>query len=131
MEDDKRLGRPSNKSLSKSPGKGLTKPGPKAGDAAILAEYKNRMLTSPKSRRVLDAILDAALDNEHRHQAVAWKIIADRILPLAGFDPKRGGAGGVKVSIHISGMAGPATGEDEPGTTIEEAEYEDISEEDE
>ena len=127
MPDDKRLGRPSNKSLAKTSGK----PGPKAGDAAILAEYKNRMLTSPKSRRVLDTILDAALDNEHRHQAIAWKIIADRILPLAAFDPKRGGAGGVKVSIHISGMAGPAPDVDEPGEIIEETEYEEIPGEDE
>ena len=31
------------------------------GDASIINEYKARMLASPKSRRVLDSIFDAAV----------------------------------------------------------------------
>ena len=49
-----------------------------AGDKAIMDEYKARMLNSPKSARVLEAIFDAALDPEHKAQSAAWKLIVDR-----------------------------------------------------
>lgn len=98
-----RLGRPSKKSL-KSHTKGLrpgNKPGPKAGEAAILNWYKARMLTSPKSRRVLEVILDAALDNKHKNQAIAWKIITDRLLPLGSFD-QGAGKGTTQIAITVN-----------------------------
>ena len=50
------------------------------GDASIINEYKARMLASPKSAKVLETIFDAALDNEHKNQAAAWKLLMDRIL---------------------------------------------------
>ena len=51
------------------------------GDASIINEYKARMLASPKSRRVLDSIFDAALNDDHKNQAAAWKLVMDRMLP--------------------------------------------------
>ena len=42
------------------------------GDAAIINEYKARMLASPKSGKVMDAIFNAALDDEHKNQAAAF-----------------------------------------------------------
>ena len=56
------------------------------GDAAVINEYKARMLASPKSRKVLDTIFDAALDHDHKNQAAAWKLVMDRILPVAAFE---------------------------------------------
>ena len=56
------------------------------GDAAIINEYKARMLASPKSRKVLETIFDAALDNDHKNQAAAWKLVMDRILPVGAFE---------------------------------------------
>ena len=44
------------------------------------------MLASPKSRKVLETIFDAALDNEHKNQAAAWKLVMDRILPVGAFE---------------------------------------------
>ena len=44
------------------------------------------MVTSPKSRKVLQKILDAAVDDDHKNQAAAWKIVADRIVPVSMFD---------------------------------------------
>ena len=73
------------------------------GDAAIINEYKARMLASPKSRKVLDAIFDAALDNEHKNQAAAWKLVMDRMLPLSYFEKDSAG-GRSAVSITISGI---------------------------
>ena len=73
------------------------------GDAAIINEYKARMLASPKSRKVMDAIFDAALDNEHKNQAAAWKLVMDRMLPLSYFE-KDSASGRSAVSITISGI---------------------------
>lgn len=79
-------GRPSKALLeSKKPGNRGRVGRPK-GEAAIINEYKARMLASPKSARVLEAILDAALNDDHKNQAAAWKIVADRIMPLGSFD---------------------------------------------
>jgi len=75
------------------------------GDAAVINEYKARMLASPKSRKVLDTIFDAALDHDHKNQAAAWKLVMDRILPVAAFEKdivKDGGRNAIQ--INISGV---------------------------
>lgn len=72
------------------------------GDAAIINEYKARMLNSPKSRKVLDAIFDAALDQEHKNQAAAWKLLMDRMLPVSAFEQEFKSTGGGKSSIQIN-----------------------------
>ena len=79
-------GRPSKKDLAaKKPG-GRGKIGRPKGDAAIMEEYRSRMLASPKSKRVLDTIFAAALDDEHKGQTAAWKLVMDRVAPVAGFE---------------------------------------------
>jgi len=100
----KRVGRPRKNSVeSKKPTK-RGKPGRPKGDAAIINEYKARMLASPKSRKVLDAILNAALDDEHKNQAAAWKLVMDRMLPLSYFEKDKEGGGRPSVSISITGI---------------------------
>jgi hypothetical protein len=75
-----------------------------AGDAAIINEYKARMLASPKSARVLETILNAALNDEHPHQAAAWKLVADRIIPVSAFDQTKNAGGTASININISGL---------------------------
>ena len=75
------------------------------GDAAIINEYKSRMLASPKSRKVLETIFDAALDNKHKNQASAWKLIMDRMLPVGAFEKEViKDAGRNSIQINISGV---------------------------
>ena len=65
------------------------------------------MIASPKSRKVLDTILDAALDNEHKHQSSAWKLVIDRILPVGLFEQdvlKNGSGGKNAIQINITGV---------------------------
>lgn len=77
------------------------------GDAAIMNEYKARMLNSPKSRKVLETIFDAALDDEHKNQGAAWKLIMDRLLPAGMFEQEVSkGAQRNAVNITISGVGG-------------------------
>lgn len=73
------------------------------GDAAIMNDYKARMLASPKSRKVLESIFDAALDDEHKSQAAAWKLIVDRLLPVSMFEKEVGVNGnGSRPQIQIN-----------------------------
>jgi len=88
---------------------GLSRGRPK-GDAAIINEYKSRMLTSPKSRKVLESIFDAALNDDHKNQAAAWKLVMDRILPTAVFEKDVvKGAGRSAIQINITGVGGETT----------------------
>lgn len=77
------------------------------GDAAIINEYKLRMLNSPKSAKVLEAIYDAALNDEHKNQAAAWKLIVDRIIPVSAFETAKAGGGTPQISINITGLSSP------------------------
>ena len=100
----KKRGRPkkSNLSLNKAGNRGQR--GRPKGDTAIINEYKSRMLSSPKSRKVLDSIMDAALDNEHKNQAAAWKLLMDRMLPISYFEKDKTTGGRSNISITISGL---------------------------
>ena len=83
------------------------------GEAAIINEYKLRMLNSPKSARVLEAIYDAALNDEHKNQAAAWKLIVDRIVPVSAFETAKQGGGTPQISINITGLNQPVVSTDE------------------
>ena len=74
------------------------------GDAAVINEYKARMLASPKSQKVLDSIMNAALDDDHKHQAAAWKLMMDRMLPISYFEKDKLNGGRSTISINISGI---------------------------
>tara|TARA_B100000497_G_C7533441_1_gene323363 strand:+ start:548 stop:799 length:252 start_codon:yes stop_codon:yes gene_type:complete len=68
------------------------------------------MLTSPKSRKVLESIFDAALNDDHKNQAAAWKLVMDRILPTAVFEKDVvKGAGRSAIQINITGVGGETT----------------------
>lgn len=122
----KRRGRPPKTTVvEKKKGNRVARGRPK-GDAAIINEYKARMLASPKSAKVLEKIFDAALDDEHKHQAAAWKIITDRVLPTAAFEKDVvKGSGKNAIQINITGVGGDTTiiGGDDDAI---DAEYEDI-----
>ena len=79
------------------------------GDATIINEYKARMLASPKSNKVLESIFDAALDDDHKNQAAAWKLVMDRMLPISYFEKDKAGGGRNSVSISITGVGGETT----------------------
>jgi len=77
------------------------------GDKAIIDEYKARMLNSPKSAKVLETILNAALNDDHKNQAAAWKLVVDRIMPVSAFEQTKQGNGTPSISINISGLTAP------------------------
>ena len=97
----KKRGRPTKAALAQAAKRPVGRP---KGDAAAVEEFKARLMASPKSRKVLDAILDAALDDEHKNQAAAWKLLVDRMLPMSYFDKDKAGNSRPSVNITISGV---------------------------
>ena len=103
----KTSGRPTRKEIATKSKGGRNKVGRPKGDAAIINEYKARMLASPKSRRVMDTIFAAAMDDDHKNQAAAWKLVMDRILPVAAFEKDIVQNGGKSaIQINITGVGG-------------------------
>lgn len=93
------------------------------GDAAIINEYKARMLASPKSRKVLETIFDAALDNDHKNQAAAWKLVMDRVLPVGAFEKdviKDSGRNAIQINISGVGTAEVSTPDIIEGEVVED-----------
>jgi hypothetical protein len=79
------------------------------GDQAIINEYRSRMLASPKSAKVLEKIYEAALDDGHKNQSAAWKLVMDRLLPLSYFEKNGAQSGRASVNIVITGVNGDTT----------------------
>lgn len=123
QETKKRRGRPKKGEMVavKTKNKGVM--GRPKGDTAIINEYKQRMLMSPKSAKVLEAIYDAALDNDHKNQAAAWKLIVDRIIPISAFEASKQGGQTPQISINISGLNSPTIETVEDVTDIEVEEH--------
>ena len=123
-EIKRKIGRPPKSELSNNTKRNAV--GRPKGDAAIINEYKARMLSSPKSRKVLDAIFDAALDNEHKNQAAAWKLVVDRIIPVSAFEQevvKQGGRSAIQ--INITGL-GASVSEPETVDEVTDIEIKDV-----
>lgn len=111
----KRKGRPPKALLEKKNPVGRPK-----GEASIINEYKRRMLNSPKSQKVLDSIFNAALNDDHKNQAAAWKLLMDRMLPVAAFEQEVQKNGGKSaITINISGIVTSQ----EQNTPLEDIEY--------
>jgi hypothetical protein len=114
----KRRGRPpkATTDLKKAGNRG--KVGRPKGDAGIINEYKARMLSSPKSKKVLEAIFDAALDDDHKNQGAAWKLIMDRIAPTAAFEKDViKDAGRSAIQINITGVGATEVSSDPLGSS--------------
>lgn len=107
------VGRPKKSSVSNKKKGSRGAVGRPKGDAAIINEYKARMLNSPRSRAVMDAIFEAATDPDHKNQAAAWKLVMDRILPVAAFEKDIvKDAGRSAIQINITGVGNTTITED-------------------
>lgn len=106
-----KVGRPSKQELS------ATKDMTKREQSAALREYRQRLLLNPKSPKLIEKLFDTAFDDEHKNQAVAMKLLADRLMPLAGFTAD--GKAQTAVSINITGL-GQDNGVIIDGETVED-----------
>ena len=109
----KRRGRPRKTDVAaKKAGNRGVRGRPK-GDAALINEFKARLLASPKSRKVLEKIFEAALDDDHKSQQAAWKLIMDRMLPVGAFEKevvKDSGRNAIQINITGVGQTEVSSG---------------------
>ena len=120
------MARPKKTDLAQIKNKNKGVMGRPKGDTAIINEYKARMLNSPKSAKVLEAIYDAALNDDHKNQAAAWKLIVDRIVPVSAFEASKHGGSTPSISINISGLTSPSVEAVEEVVDIEDIEIKDV-----
>ena len=68
--------------MSKTP----VKRGTPAGMQARQLELKQTLLEHPDVPKVIETVIRAALDDNHKNQAAAQKILMDRMLPISTFE---------------------------------------------
>jgi len=99
MSEDKG-GRPSTKELAST--SNMTK----REQSTALKEFRQRLLLNPRSPKLIEKMFDTAFDDEHKQQGLAMKLLADRLMPLAGFTAD--GKANAAVSINITGLGSDA-----------------------
>ena len=66
--------------------KTLVKRGRPAGMRARQLELKQTLLEHPDVPKVIETVIRTALDDNHKNQTAAQKILMDRMLPISTFE---------------------------------------------
>ena len=85
------------------------------GQRAAQLELQEYMYSHKSKKKVVEKLFEAALDDEHKNQGIAWKLLADRMLPVSGFE-KLGGKSAIQININT--LSAPQVIE---GETFEQA----------
>ena len=85
--------------------KAIKKRGRPAGMRAAQLDIQRRLIEHPSRGKVVEAVYRAALDDEHKNQAVAMKILMDRMLPISICDKNADIR--EKITINISSVEIP------------------------
>ena len=101
-------GRPTKAALEAT--KDLTK----REQAAAMKEFRKRLLLHPSSPKLIEKLFTTAFDDEAKQQGLAMKLLADRLMPVAGFTSD--GKQQNQVQISITGIGTPD--DPSPGVTI-------------
>lgn len=83
--------------MSKTP----VKRGRPAGMRARQLELKQTPLEHPDVPKVLEKVVSAALDDEHKNQAVAQKLVMDRLLPISTFEKKFDNRESITIRVSV------------------------------
>jgi len=115
-------GRPPKSEIEAVKNKNVGKRGRPAGDAARIAEFKARLLATGGTR-IIDKMVQIALDDEHPGQMAALKLCADRVIPVSLFEDSKGGGGAPQITISIAGLNAPTVETVEDITDVHVKEY--------
>ena len=64
---------------------------------------KEKLLEHPDIPKVIEKVVSAALDDEHKNQAVAQKILIERILPIITFEKQFDNRGKITINVSVIG----------------------------
>lgn len=121
----KKRGRPRKSAIEAKKAGNRGKVGRPAGDAARINEFKARLLAT-SGDKVINKIIDIALDDDHQGQMAALKMCMDRVLPVSYFEKDKTTGGRNSVSITITGIGGETQVVGEPNEEVMEAEYTEV-----
>ena len=85
--------------MSKSP----VKRGRPAGMRARQLELKQTLLEHPDVPTVIETVVRTALDDTHKNQTAAQKILMDRILPISTFDKQFDNREKITIKVSVIG----------------------------
>ncbi len=94
-------GRPPKIDKSKTipkPAKG-TRRGRPASQYQAQLEIQELMYSHPDKNKVVHKLFTAAMDDDHKNQSVAWKLLMERMAPQSGFEKLKGRS---SISINIT-----------------------------
>jgi sulfur relay (sulfurtransferase) complex TusBCD TusD component (DsrE family) len=80
--------------------KEIQKRGRPAGIRASQLALQQKLFAHPDNNKVIEAVYRAALDDEHRNQAAAQKLLMDRMLPISVCDKAADVRQAVKITIN-------------------------------
>jgi len=80
------------------------KPGPTAGFKHRQMQLTKVLMEHKDSEAVIHKIFEAAMDDQHRNQGLAWKLLVDRQIPIDQLDKAKHGN---QVNVVISGIEKP------------------------
>lgn len=80
--------------------KEIQKRGRPAGIRASQLALQQKLFAHPDNNKVIEAVYRAALDDEHRNQAAAQKLLMDRMLPISVCDKAADVRQVVKITIN-------------------------------
>ena len=64
----------------------IKKRGRPEGMRAVQLDIQRRLIEHPDRAKVVEAVYRIAVDDEHKHQAAAMKLLMDRMLPISVCD---------------------------------------------
>ena len=85
--------------MSKTP----VKRGRPAGMRARQLELKQTLLEHPDVPKVLETVVRTALDDTHKNQTAAQKILMDRILPISTFEKQFDNREKITINVSVIG----------------------------
>jgi len=95
------------------------------GMRTAVKKLEERLLSANRIELVIDSIVRAATDDDHKNQAAAWKLIMDRMAPLSHYEKNKGGDKPI-IQINVSSME--SINSVEPIETIETIDGETVDE---
>lgn len=120
----RKRGRPRKADIEAKKAGNRGKVGRPKGDAARIQEFKARLLAT-SGDKVINKVIEVALNDEHSGQMAALKMCMDRVLPVSYFEKDKTTGGKPSVSINITGIGGETINvgatdsEDSEGETYE------------
>jgi hypothetical protein len=101
-------GRPKKSELQAVKDRTKGKLGRPKGDAGRLQEFKERLLATGGTK-IIDKVVQVALNDSHPGQMAALKLCLDRVLPVSTFEAVKNAGNTPVVTINISGINDSAT----------------------